>query len=72
MIDIERVSQLPFIIFKGQIVREDEPIKKRGNILKLISKKELLLTSLHQCLFRKKKHGRRLKKAKANSVTAND
>ena len=45
MIDIDRISQSPFIIFKGQKAHEDEPIKKHRSLLKIILKKKLPLTS---------------------------
>ena len=50
MIDIDRISQSPFIIFKGQKTHDDEPIKKPRNILKITLKKKLPLTSWHPCL----------------------
>ena len=38
VIDIDRYSQLPFIIFPGQKAHDDEPIKKPRNKQKLVSR----------------------------------
>ena len=38
MIDIDRVSQSPFIIFQGQKAHEDEPIRKAQEFIEKISR----------------------------------
>ncbi|HEY1870979.1 MAG TPA: DJ-1/PfpI family protein, partial [Chitinophagaceae bacterium] len=70
MIDIDRISQSPFIIFKGQKGHDDEPIKKAQEFIEKNFQDKITveqLASMHALSRRNLE--RRFKKATCNTVT---
>src|SRR6185295_16336529 len=70
MIDIDRISQSPFIIFKGQKAHEDEPIRKAQEFIEKNFQDKITveqLASMHALSRRNLE--RRFKKATCNTVT---
>lgn len=70
MIDIDRVSQSPFIIFKGQKVHDDEPIKKAQEYIEINFEEKITVDQLASMFaLGRRNMERRFKKATANTVT---
>jgi transcriptional regulator GlxA family with amidase domain len=70
MIDIDRISQSPFIIFQGQKGHDDEPIKKAQEYIEKNFQEKITveqLASMHALSRRNLE--RRFKKATCNTVT---
>lgn len=70
MIDIDRVSQSPFIIFRGQKEHDDEPVKKAQEFIEQNYQEKITvdqLATMHAISRRNLE--RRFKKATANTVT---
>ena len=69
MIDIDRISQSPFIIFSGQKAHDDEPIKKAQEFIELKFQDKITVDELaaQLCIGRRNLE-RRFKKATANTV----
>ena len=68
-IDIERPSQSPFIIFKGQKEHEDEAIKKAQEFIENNFRDKITIAQLASMLFLSRRNfERRFKKATANTV----
>jgi transcriptional regulator GlxA family with amidase domain len=70
MIDIDRISQSPFIIFQGQKAHEDEPIRKAQEFIEKNFQDKITveqLASMHALSRRNLE--RRFKKATCNTVT---
>ncbi|MEO6330711.1 MAG: helix-turn-helix domain-containing protein [Ginsengibacter sp.] len=69
MIDIDRISQSPFIIFKGQKTHEDEPIKKAQEFIENNFEEKITIDQLASMLALGRRNlERRFKKATANTV----
>ena len=69
MIDIERDSQSPFIMFKGQKEHEDEQIKKAQEFIENNYQKRITVEQLASMLALSRRNlERRFKKATANTV----
>jgi len=69
MIDIDRYSQSPFIIFSGQKAHDDEPIKKAQELIETKFQDKITVDELaaQLCIGRRNLE-RRFKKATANTV----
>jgi len=69
MIDIDRISQSPFIIFSGQKAHHDEPIKKAQELIEAKFQDKITVDELaaQLCIGRRNLE-RRFKKATANTV----
>jgi transcriptional regulator GlxA family with amidase domain len=69
MIDIDRYSQSPFIIFSGQKAHDDEPIKKAQELIEANFQDKMTVDELAEqlCIGRRNLE-RRFKKATANTV----
>jgi transcriptional regulator GlxA family with amidase domain len=69
MIDIDRISQSPFIIFKGQKAHEDEPVKKAQEFIENNFEEKITVDQLASMLALSRRNlERRFKKATANTV----
>ena len=69
MIDIDRISQSPFIIFQGQKEHEDEPIKKAQEFIENNYHDKITVEQLTSMLaIGRRNFERRFKKATANTV----
>ena len=69
MIDIDRVSQSPFIIFKGQKTHEDEPIKNAQEFIENNYQEKMTVDQLARMFaLGRRNMERRFKKATANTV----
>jgi transcriptional regulator GlxA family with amidase domain len=70
MIDIDRISQSPFIIFKGQKTHDDEPIKKAQEYIENNFEEKITIDQLASMFaVGRRNMERRFKKATANTVT---
>lgn len=70
MIDIDRTSQSPFIIFHGQKTHEDEPVKKAQEFIEQNFQERITVDQLASMLaLGRRNMERRFKKATANTVT---
>ncbi|MEO8413455.1 MAG: helix-turn-helix domain-containing protein [Ginsengibacter sp.] len=70
MIDIDRDSQSPFIMFKGQKTHDDEPIKKAQEFIENNFEEKITVDQLASMLaLGRRNMERRFKKATANTVT---
>ncbi|MFT3912281.1 MAG: helix-turn-helix domain-containing protein [Ferruginibacter sp.] len=70
MIDIDRSSQSPFIIFEGQKTHEDEPVKKAQMFIENNYHEKISVDQLTGMLaLSRRNFERRFKKATANTVT---
>jgi len=68
-IDIERGTQSPFIIFKGQKEHEDEPIKKAQEYIEKNFSNKMSVEALAAMMFLSRRNfERRFKKATSNTV----
>jgi len=69
MIDIDRFSQSPFIIFQGQKAHEDEPVKKAQEFIEKNFQDKITVDQLASMLaIGRRNLERRFKKATSNSV----
>ena len=69
MIDIDRVSQSPFIMFKGQKEHEDEPVKKAQEFIENNFQEKITIDQLASMLaLGRRNMERRFKKATSNTV----
>lgn len=69
MIDIDRISQSPFIIFQGQKEHDDEPIKKAQEFIENNFEERITVDQLAQMFaLGRRNMERRFKKATANTV----
>ncbi|MDB5230853.1 MAG: transcriptional regulator, AraC family [Chitinophagaceae bacterium] len=69
MIDIDRSSQSPFIMFKGQKGHEDEPVKKAQEFIEQNFQEKITVDQLASMLALGRRNlERRFKKATANTV----
>lgn len=70
MVDIDRYSQSPFIIFEGQKMHEDEPVKKAQEFIEKNYSEKIAVDSLCSLVaLSRRNFERRFKKATCNSVT---
>lgn len=70
MIDIDRASQSPFIMFQGQKAHEDEPIKKAQEFIETNFEDKITVDQLARMLaLGRRSLERRFKKATCNTVT---
>ncbi|HNP23018.1 MAG TPA: helix-turn-helix domain-containing protein [Panacibacter sp.] len=70
MIDIDRNSQSPFIMFQGQKAHEDEPVKKAQEFIEKNFQEKITIDQLASMLaLGRRNMERRFKKATANTVT---
>jgi transcriptional regulator GlxA family with amidase domain len=70
MIDIDRESQSPFIIFKGQKEHTDEPVKKAQEFIEKNYDEKLTVDQLARMFaLSRRNFERRFKKATCNTVT---
>jgi transcriptional regulator GlxA family with amidase domain len=70
MIDIDRISQSPFIIFEGQKTHDDEPIKKAQEYIENNFEEKITIDQLASMFaVGRRNMERRFKKATANTVT---
>lgn len=70
MIDIDRNSQSPFIMFQGQKTHDDEPIKKAQEFIENNFEEKITVDQLASMLaLGRRNMERRFKKATANTVT---
>ncbi len=70
MIDIDRISQSPFIMFKGQKLHEDEPVKKAQEFIENNFQEKITIDQLASMLaLGRRNMERRFKKATCNTVT---
>lgn len=70
MIDIDRISQSPFIIFKGQKTHDDEPIMKAQEYIENNFDEKITIDQLASMFaLGRRNMERRFKKATANTVT---
>ena len=70
MIDIDRVKQSPFIIFKGQKEHDDEPIKKAQEFIESNFDEKITVEQLASMFaLGRRNMERRFKKATANTVS---
>ncbi len=70
MIDIDRVSQSPFIIFKGQKEHDDEPIKQAQEYIENNFEEKITIDQLASMFaLGRRNMERRFKRATANTVT---
>jgi transcriptional regulator GlxA family with amidase domain len=69
MIDIDRISQSPFIIFQGQKTHADEPIKKAQEFIETNFEEKISVDQLAQMFaLGRRNMERRFKKATSNTV----
>lgn len=69
MIDIDRISQSPFIIFKGQKEHEDEPVKKAQEFIETNFQEKISIDQLASMFaLGRRNMERRFKKATSNTV----
>jgi transcriptional regulator GlxA family with amidase domain len=69
MIDIDRVSQSPFIIFQGQKAHDDEPVKKAQEFIENNFQEKITVDQLASMFALGRRNlERRFKKATANTV----
>lgn len=69
MIDIDRISQSPFIIFQGQKAHDDEPIKKAQEFIENNFEEKITVDQLASMFaLGRRNMERRFKKATANTV----
>ncbi len=69
MIDIDRISQSPFIIFHGQKTHDDEPVKKAQEFIETNFEDKITVDQLASMLALSRRNlERRFKKATANTV----
>jgi len=69
MIDIDRVSQSPFIIFQGQKSHEDEPVKKAQEFIEANFQERITVDQLASMVAVGRRNlERRFKKATSNTV----
>lgn len=69
MIDIDRTSQSPFIIFQGQKAHEDEPVKKAQEFIEQNFQEKITVDQLASIFALGRRNlERRFKKATANTV----
>jgi transcriptional regulator GlxA family with amidase domain len=69
MIDIDRISQSPFIIFEGQKAHDDEPIKKAQEFIENNYHEKITVEQLTSMIaLSRRNFERRFKKATANTV----
>ncbi len=69
MIDIDRISQSPFIIFQGQKTHDDEPIKKAQEFIEHNFDERITVDQLAQMFaLGRRNMERRFKKATSNTV----
>jgi len=69
MIDIDKISQSPFIIFKGQKEHDDEPIKKAQEFIENNFDEKITVEQLASMFaLGRRNMERRFKKATANTV----
>ena len=69
MIDIDRISQSPFIIFQGQKTHDDEPVKKAQEFIETNFEDKITVDQLASMLALSRRNlERRFKKATANTV----
>jgi transcriptional regulator GlxA family with amidase domain len=69
MIDIDRISQSPFIIFQGQKAHDDEPVKKAQEFIESNFEEKITVDQLASMLALSRRNlERRFKKATANTV----
>jgi transcriptional regulator GlxA family with amidase domain len=69
MIDIDRISQSPFIIFQGQKTHDDEPVKKAQEFIESNFEEKITVDKLASMLALSRRNlERRFKKATANTV----
>ena len=69
MIDIDRISQSPFIIFQGQKAHDDEPIKKAQEFIEKNFEERITVDQLASMLaLGRRNMERRFKKATSNTV----
>lgn len=70
MIDIDRISQSPFIIFQGQKAHEDEPVKKAQEFIEKNFSEKITVDELASMLaLGRRSLERRFKSATCNTVT---
>jgi transcriptional regulator GlxA family with amidase domain len=70
MIDIDRHSQSPFIIFEGQKAHEDEPVRKMQDYIELNYTEKITVEQLaHKFAIGRRNLERRFKKATSNTIT---
>jgi len=70
MIDIDRYSQSPFIIFSGQKAHEDEPVKKAQEFIENNFREKLTVDQLADMFaMGRRSLERRFKKATSNTIT---
>jgi transcriptional regulator GlxA family with amidase domain len=70
MIDIDRVSQSPFIIFQGQKEHDDEPVKKAQEFIEKNFQDKITVEQLASMYALSRRNlERRFKKATCNTVT---
>ena len=69
MIDIDRISQSPFIIFQGQKAHDDEPVKKAQEFIENNFEEKITVNQLALMLSVGRRNlERRFKKATSNTV----
>ena len=69
MIDIDKISQSPFIIFQGQKAHDDEPVKKAQEFIETNFEEKITVDQLASMLAVSRRNlERRFKKATANTV----
>jgi len=69
MIDIDRISQSPFMIFHGQKSHDDEPVKKAQEFIETNFEEKITVDQLASMLALSRRNlERRFKKATANTV----
>ncbi len=69
MIDIDRISQSPFIMFRGQKSHDDEPIKKAQEFIEHNFEEKITVDQLASMLaLGRRNMERRFKKATSNTV----
>jgi transcriptional regulator GlxA family with amidase domain len=70
MIDIDKSSQSPFIIFQGQREHEDLPVKKAQEFIEQNFKKKIMVESLaNKLALSRRSLERRFKKATSNTIS---
>jgi transcriptional regulator GlxA family with amidase domain len=69
MIDIDKISQSPFIIFQGQKTHDDEPIRKAQEYIEKNYEEKITVDQLASMLaLGRRNMERRFKKATSNTV----
>lgn len=69
MIDIDRVSQSPFIMFRGQKTHEDEPVKKAQEYIEKNFEDKITVDQLASMIsLSRRNFERRFKKATSNTI----